>query len=114
MTPGRWRACAAGAGGVQRLLPVREACPAVEQRFGLRRAAPGDRAAACRPIRAETDKAQRRAPSLTREAAEGMWSRDAIGSMLNMNCRPSCAVGCAVAQVVQRFKDRLPRGTDRT
>jgi hypothetical protein len=38
---------------------VREACLAAEQRFGLRRTAPGDRTAACRPTRAETEKAQR-------------------------------------------------------
>ena len=39
---------------------VREACLAVESRFGLRRTAPGDRTAACRPTRAESEKARRR------------------------------------------------------
>ena len=39
---------------------VREACLAVEDRFGLRRTAPADRTAASRPTRAETEKAQRR------------------------------------------------------
>jgi hypothetical protein len=48
---------------------VREACLAAEQRYGLRRTAPGDRTAACRPARAESEKASRRgleeAPRLT-------------------------------------------------
>lgn len=48
---------------------VREACLAVEQRFGLRRTAPGDRTAASRPTRAESEKARRRewqeAPRIT-------------------------------------------------
>jgi MobA/VirD2-like, nuclease domain len=39
---------------------VREACLAAEQRFGLRRTAPGDRTAAHRPTRAESEKAHRR------------------------------------------------------
>jgi hypothetical protein len=39
---------------------VREACLAAEERFGLRRTAPGDRTAACRPSRAESEKATRR------------------------------------------------------
>jgi len=39
---------------------VREACLAVESRFGLRRTAPGDRTAATRPTRAETEKTGRR------------------------------------------------------
>jgi hypothetical protein len=39
---------------------VREACLAVENRFGLRRTAPGDRTAASRPTRAEAEKARRR------------------------------------------------------
>ncbi|HET9895161.1 MAG TPA: hypothetical protein VFQ44_09520 [Streptosporangiaceae bacterium] len=39
---------------------VREACRAVEEAFRLRRTAPGDRTAACRPSRAETEKAGRR------------------------------------------------------
>ncbi len=39
---------------------VREACLAVESRFGLESTAPGDRTAASRPTRAETEKAQRR------------------------------------------------------
>jgi len=39
---------------------VREACQAIEERFGLRRTAPGDRTAACRPTRAETEKTRRR------------------------------------------------------
>src|SRR6516165_12010760 len=34
---------------------VREACLAAEQRYGLRRTAPGDRTAACRPTRAESE-----------------------------------------------------------
>jgi len=54
---------------------VREACLAVESRFGLRRTAPGDRTAAARPTRAETEKTRRRgwheAPriTLTREVS---------------------------------------------
>jgi hypothetical protein len=48
---------------------VREACLAAEQRYGLRRTAPGDRTAATRPSRAETEKAARRgleeAPRIT-------------------------------------------------
>jgi hypothetical protein len=48
---------------------VREACLAAEQRYGLQRTAPGDRTAACRPARAESEKAARRglpeAPRLT-------------------------------------------------
>jgi len=40
--------------------PVREACRAAEERFGLRRTAPGDRTAARRPTRAEQEKTQRR------------------------------------------------------
>jgi hypothetical protein len=39
---------------------VREACRAAEERYGLRRTAPGDRTAARRPTRAENEKAQRR------------------------------------------------------
>ncbi len=39
---------------------VREACRAVEQRFGLRATAPGDRTAARQPTRAETEQAARR------------------------------------------------------
>jgi hypothetical protein len=39
---------------------VREACLAAERRFGLRCTAPGDRTAARRPTRAETEKARRR------------------------------------------------------
>jgi hypothetical protein len=39
---------------------VREACLAAENRFGLRRTAPGDRTAASRPTRAEAEKARRR------------------------------------------------------
>src|SRR5579859_3346622 len=39
---------------------VREACLAAEQRYGLRRTAPGDRTAACRPTRAESEKGTRR------------------------------------------------------
>jgi hypothetical protein len=39
---------------------VREACLAAEQRYGLRRTAPGNRTAARRPGRAETGKASRR------------------------------------------------------
>ncbi|MGD0378169.1 MAG: hypothetical protein ABSB01_26810 [Streptosporangiaceae bacterium] len=48
---------------------VREACLAAEQRYGLQRTAPGDRTAAFRPARAESEKAGRRgleeAPRLT-------------------------------------------------
>ena len=40
---------------------VREACLAAEQRYGLRRTVPGDRTAACRPTRAESEKAARHA-----------------------------------------------------
>ncbi len=39
---------------------VREACLAVENRFGLRRTAPGDRTAGARPTRAENEKTRRR------------------------------------------------------
>lgn len=39
---------------------VREACQAVENRFGLQRTAPGDRTAAARPTRAEAEKTRRR------------------------------------------------------
>jgi hypothetical protein len=38
---------------------VRESCRAAEDRHGLRRTAPGDRTAGCRPTRAETEKARR-------------------------------------------------------
>jgi hypothetical protein len=38
---------------------VREACRAAEERYGLRRTAPGDRTAARRPSRAESEKARR-------------------------------------------------------
>jgi hypothetical protein len=48
---------------------VREACLAAEQQYGLRRTAVGDRTAACRPTRAESEKASRRgfdeAPRIT-------------------------------------------------
>jgi hypothetical protein len=48
---------------------VREACLAAEERYGLRRTAPGDRTAAGRPGRAESEKAGRRglaeAPRIT-------------------------------------------------
>jgi hypothetical protein len=39
---------------------VREACRAAEERYGLRRTAPGDRTAARRPSRAESEKTARR------------------------------------------------------
>ena len=39
---------------------VREACLAAEEQYGLRRTAPGDRTASCRPSRAESEKASRR------------------------------------------------------
>lgn len=39
---------------------VRDACRAIEEQFGLRLTAPGDRTAAARPTRAETEKAARR------------------------------------------------------
>ena len=39
---------------------VRESCRAAEERYGLRRTAPGDRTAARRPSRAESEKAARR------------------------------------------------------
>ncbi|QFG22894.1 relaxase/mobilization nuclease domain-containing protein [Actinomadura sp. WMMB 499] len=39
---------------------IRDACRAVEERYGLRRTAPADRTAARRPKRAETEKAARR------------------------------------------------------
>jgi MobA/VirD2-like, nuclease domain len=39
---------------------AREACRAAEERYGLRRTAPGDRTAARRPSRAENEKARRR------------------------------------------------------
>lgn len=39
---------------------VREACREMEDRFRLRQTAPGDRTAACRPSRAETEKSSRR------------------------------------------------------
>ena len=39
---------------------VRDACLAAEERYGLRRTAPGDRTAACRASRAESEKASRR------------------------------------------------------
>ncbi|HLM88362.1 MAG TPA: hypothetical protein VK284_04915, partial [Streptosporangiaceae bacterium] len=41
-------------------LRVRAACRAAEERYGLERTAPGDRTAARRPSRAETEKAARR------------------------------------------------------
>ena len=48
---------------------VREACLAAEQRYGLRRTSPGDRTAARRPTRAESEKGARRglaeAPRIT-------------------------------------------------
>jgi hypothetical protein len=48
---------------------VREACRAAEDRYGLRRTAPGDRTAGSRPTRAETEKTRRRgwqeAPRIT-------------------------------------------------
>jgi hypothetical protein len=48
---------------------VREACLAAEERYGLRRTAPGDRTAGCRPGRAEAEKAgraaRREAPRVT-------------------------------------------------
>ena len=48
---------------------VRAACIAAEQRYGLRSTAPADRTAACRPTRAENEKAARRgldeAPRIT-------------------------------------------------
>jgi hypothetical protein len=52
---------------------VREACRAAEERYGLRRTAPGDRTAARRPTRAENEKTQRRgwqeAPRVTLKRA---------------------------------------------
>lgn len=48
---------------------VREACQAAEERYGLRRTAPGDRTAGRRPTRAEAEKARRQgrqeAPRIT-------------------------------------------------
>ncbi|GLX02640.1 relaxase/mobilization nuclease domain-containing protein [Microtetraspora sp. NBRC 16547] len=48
---------------------VREACQAVERRFGLRVTAPGDRTAARRPTRSETEQARRRRWAETPRAA---------------------------------------------
>src|ERR1017187_5854007 len=52
---------------------VREACRAAEERYGLRRTAPGDRTAARRPTRAENEKTRRRsweeAPRVTLKRA---------------------------------------------
>ena len=52
---------------------VREACLAVETQFGLHRTAPADRTAACRPTRAESEKAQRRG---SREASRLTLKRE--------------------------------------
>ncbi|MFI5069183.1 MAG: hypothetical protein ACHP9Z_35100 [Streptosporangiales bacterium] len=62
---------------------VREACLAVEDRFRLRRTAPGDRTAGRRPTRAETEKAQRRgqpeAPRITLKRAVSTAAASASG-----------------------------------
>jgi hypothetical protein len=86
---------------------VREACLAVELRFGLRRTAPGDRTAACRPTRGESEKAWRRglaeAPRVTlkREvstAAAAAFSEQEFFARLQ---------GAGV-QVRKRFSTRCP------
>jgi len=55
---------------------VREACRAAEERYELRRTAPGDRTAARRPTRAEQEKTRRRgweeAPRITLRRAVGL------------------------------------------
>ena len=71
---------------------VREACLAIEQRFGLRCTAPGNRAAARRPTRAETEKAGRRG---RREAPRITLKREvstaAAGASVRRNFQPAGA-----------------------
>jgi MobA/VirD2-like, nuclease domain len=71
---------------------VREACRAAEERYGLRRTAPGDRTAARRPTRAEHEKTQRRGwsepPRVTLRravstAAAGAWSEQEFFARLD-------------------------------
>ena len=55
---------------------VREACQAAEERYGLRRTAPGDRTADRRPTRAEHEKARRQGRSETPR----IWLRRAVST----------------------------------
>jgi hypothetical protein len=61
---------------------VREACRAAEERYGLRRTAPGDRTAARRPTRAENEKTRRHrwreAPRVTLRRAVSTAARWSI------------------------------------
>jgi hypothetical protein len=108
-------------------LRVRDACLAAEQRFGLRATAPGDRTAARRPSRAESEKAGRRgleeAPRVTlrrlvctaaagagndeefftRLAREGVLARKRFSSR-----EPGQVTGYAVAMPGDVAKDGRP------
>jgi len=70
---------------------VREACRGAEERYGLRRTAPGDRTAARRPTRAEHEKTQRRG-----------WSEPP-----RVTLRRAVSTGAAGASCEQEFFARL-------
>jgi hypothetical protein len=106
---------------------VREACRAAEERYGLRRTAPGDRTAARRPTRAENEKACRcgcrETPRVTLKravstAAAGAASEheffarlDAAGVLIRKRLstrNPAEATGYAVALPGDAAKDGAP------
>jgi len=86
---------------------VRDACLAAEQRYGLRSTAPGDRTAARRPARAESEKAARRgleeAPRVTLRRHVSMAAA-AAGSEQEFFAR----LDAAGVLVRKRFSARTP------
>ena len=76
---------------------VREACRAVEERFGLQATPPGDRTAARRPSRAETEQAARRGWAETPRVAlrrqvctAAAGARTEAGFFHRAGARPGC------------------------
>ena len=86
---------------------VREACLAIEQRFGLRCTAPGDRTAASRPTRAETEKADRHG---RREAPRITLKREVSTAAAGASCEEEFYSRLEQAGVLvrHRFSTRNP------
>ena len=87
---------------------VREACRAAEERYGLRRTAPGDRTAARRPTRAENEKARRRGwretPRVTLKRAVSTAAAEHPASRTSSPASPApaCWSASASARVTPR------------
>jgi hypothetical protein len=86
---------------------VRGACRAAEERYGLRRTAPGDRTAARRPTRAENEKTRRRSweepPRVTLKRAVSTAAAGAFSEQEFFTCLDQAGV-----LVRKRFSTRTP------